>query len=98
MPAVAGHETGAEQHASRTSNLGRRMPLALAGAPLPLPTSTQFDITGFLQEAHTAGPDAAGSLRVNGQIVTIPANTIVILPASALTWDELFSQAPAPYG
>jgi hypothetical protein len=34
---------------------------------------------------------------VNGQIVTIPANTIVILPASALTWDELFTQAPAPY-
>ncbi len=30
--------------------------------------------------------------------MTIPTNTIVILPASALTWDELFTQAPAPYG
>jgi hypothetical protein len=36
-------------------------------------------------------------LRVNGQVVTIPANTIVILPANALTWDELFTEAPAPY-
>jgi hypothetical protein len=97
-PAVAERATGSESHASRTSGTARRLPLALAGLPLPIPVSTQFDITGFLQEAHTAGPDAAGSLRVNGQVVTIPANTIVILPANALTWDELFTQAPAPYG
>ncbi|HEX8106427.1 MAG TPA: hypothetical protein VF516_01815, partial [Kofleriaceae bacterium] len=71
---------------------------AAAGVPLPIPTSTQFDITGFLQEAHTAGPDAPGTLRVNGQVVTIPVNTVVILPAAGLTWDELFTQAPAPYG
>lgn len=77
---------------------GSRAALALAGIPQPVPPSTQFDIIGFLQEAHTAGPDAPGSLTVNGQLVTIPANTIVILPASALSWDELFTQAPAPYG
>src|SRR5436305_1189806 len=68
------------------------------GVPLPIPASTQFDITGFLQEARTAGPDAPGTLTINGQLVTVPASTIVILPASALTWDELFTQAPAPYG
>lgn len=85
-------------HASPAAGTARRFAPAAAGAPLPIPTSTQFDITGFLQEAHTAGPQAPGSLRVNGQIVTIPVNTIVILPASALTWDELFTQAPAPYG
>lgn len=80
-----------------SANAGRRL-AAAAGVPLPVPGSTQFDITGFLQEAHTAGPNAGGTLTVNGQLVTVPANTIVILPASALTWDELFSQAPLPYG
>jgi hypothetical protein len=87
----------ASSHASPVPGTARRFALAAAGVPLPIPTTTQFDITGFLQEAHTAGPDAPGSLRVNGQIVTIPVNTIVILPASALTWDELFTQAPEPY-
>jgi hypothetical protein len=68
----------------------------IAGAAIP--TSTQFDITGFLQEAtQTAGALGGGTLKVNGQVVTVPANTIVILPANALTWTELFTQAPAPY-
>ena len=98
LPAVAEREAGADPQAIRAANPALRAPLALAGAALPIPTSTQFDITGFLQEAHTAGPDAVGSLRVNGQIVTIPVGTIVILPASALSWDELFTQAPLPYG
>jgi len=71
----------------------------IASAQLPIPPNTQFDITGFLQEASTfAGPLAGGSLKVNGQVVTVPTNTIVILPANALTWQELFTQAPAPYG
>jgi hypothetical protein len=71
----------------------------IAKAQLPIPFNTQFDITGFIQEASTfAGPLAAGSLKVNGHQITVPANTIVILPANALTWQELFSQAPAPYG
>ena len=29
--------------------------------------------------------------------MTVPAETIVILPANALTWQELFALAPAPY-
>lgn len=71
----------------------------VARAQLPIPPSTQFDITGFLEEATTfAGPLAGGQLKVNGHLVTVPSNTIVILPANALTWEELFSQAPAPYG
>jgi len=78
--------------------------LAWAGtavAQLPMPTSTQFDINGFLQSAtvkNNADPHSGGSLTVNGQVITVPAETIVILPANALTWQELFSQAPAPYG
>jgi hypothetical protein len=71
-------------------------------AQLPIAASTQFDITGFLQEA-TLDPSCAasahcgGTLKVNGHIVTVPKETIVILPANALTWQELFAQAPAPY-
>lgn len=72
----------------------------VAAAQLPpAGAAWQFDITGFLQEATVSGatPLAGGSLKVNGHMVTVPANTIVILPANALTWQELFAQAPAPY-
>ena len=72
-----------------------------AAAQLPLPASTQFDVTGFLQEATVDAPGdpmSGGTLKVNGQKITVPRNTIVILPANALTWQELFAQAPAPYG
>lgn len=70
------------------------------------PASTQFDITGFLQEAAldptctTAMPAAAhcgGTLKLNDIPVVVPKETIAILPANALTWQELFAQAPAPY-
>ncbi len=76
---------------------------AVASAQLPIPPSSQFDITGFLQEATLdgqAGASAAlqgGHLKINGHVVTVPANTVVILPANALTWQELFAKAPAPY-
>jgi hypothetical protein len=74
-------------------------PSALAQAPAA-GTDTQFDVLGFIEEA-TLDPcgDAlcGGKIRVNGHSIIIPANTIVILPANALTWKELFLQAPAPY-
>jgi len=71
-------------------------------AQLPMPPSSQFDITGFLQEATldptcSADPHCGGSMVVNGHSIVVPKETIVILPASALTWQELFSLAPAPY-
>jgi hypothetical protein len=79
-------------------------PLAKLAAPtaVALPGSTQFDIDGFLQSATvTPGGEAdahsGGTLTVNGHHVTVPRETIVILPANALTWQELFAQAPAPY-
>ena len=80
-----------------------------AWAQTPIPASTQFDITGVLQEATLGGPGTGspaggvaalqgGSLKVNGQTIIVPSNTIVILPASAWTWQELFALAPPPYG
>jgi hypothetical protein len=38
-----------------------------------------------------------GTITVNGHVIIVPSETIVILPASALTWQELFALAPAPY-
>ncbi len=92
------------------------LPPAAPVANAVLPSSTQFDITGFLQDAKldqtcvaAAGanldangfPQAAhcgGAMQLNGHAIVVPAETIVILPASALSWQELFAQAPAPYG
>ena len=70
-----------------------------AKAQLPIPASTAFDVTGFMQEAtlDAGGPNAGGTLRVNGHLITVPANTIVLYPANALSWKELFTKAPAPY-
>ena len=74
---------------------------AVASAQLPVPGSSAFDITGFLQSATLDGAGSGalqgGHITVNGHVVTVPANTIVILPANALTYAELFSKAPAPY-
>jgi K319-like protein len=87
----------------------RTIPLALAaalaapgsaaGAPPPRAV-TQFDMVGFLQAATFDGPDglAGGTLKVNGHVVVVPRNTIVEMPATALTWAELFTLAPPPYG
>lgn len=78
---------------------------ATAWGQLPVPPSSQFDITGFIQVATLGGPGTGpgvgahqgGVITVNGHVVTVPSETIVILPANALTWQELFAQAPAPY-
>jgi hypothetical protein len=71
----------------------------IAQAQLPIPPSTAFDITGFLQSAALtgAGPLGGGTIVVNNHVVTVPANTIVILPANALTYQEMFAKAPPPY-
>jgi hypothetical protein len=71
-------------------------------AQLPMGASTQFDITGFLQEAAldpscAASSHCGGSLKVNGHVVVVPKEVIVMFPANALTWQETFAQAPLPY-
>ena len=74
-----------------------------AQAQVPAPgVDSQFDIIGFIQEAtldSCIATDAfcGGQIKVNGQTIIVPRNLIVILPANALTWAELFSQSPLPY-
>src|SRR4029079_2849455 len=71
-------------------------------AQLPAPPSKawQFDITGVLQAAtltSAGNPMSGGTVKVNGHTIVVPANTIVILPASSYTFQELFTHSPAPY-
>lgn len=78
----------------------------LAGAQTPIAASTQFDITGHIQVATLGGAGSGngvgahqgGFIKVNGHVITVPSETIVILPANALTWAEIFAFAPPPYG
>src|SRR3982750_1721431 len=61
-----------------------------------------FDIIGFI-DAATVTPEAdgfsgGGTVTVNGTTITIPKNTLLQMPAFALTWQELFVMAPAPFG
>ena len=70
-------------------------------AQLPLPPATIFEMTGFIQSAtldNPADPFSGGTLTMNNHVVIIPRYTIFQMPATALTWTELFQQAPAPYG
>lgn len=58
--------------------------VAAAGASL--------DAQGNPKVAH-----CGGTMILNGHTIVVPNETVVILPASALTWQELFAQSPAPY-
>ena len=67
---------------------------------------SQFDIIGHIQMAtlDTTGrictpkdPKLAGGLvTVNGITITVPCNTILQMPATALTWAELFDPSLQP--
>jgi len=70
-----------------------QLPLQAVGSP--------FDMVGFLQSATLNAPGdalAGGTIRVNGHTVIVPRNTIMQMPAFALTYQQLFAMAPAPYG
>ncbi len=81
---------------------------APAAQVAPAPTSPQFDITGFVQEAtldstgaicQPSDPRLAGGvLRVNDVAVIVPCNTVLQMPAATLTWQELFALAPRDIG
>jgi len=56
---------------------------------------------GIIQSAtlfDAADPLSGGTITVNNQVVVVPANTIFQMPACALTWQQLFALAPAPWG
>jgi hypothetical protein len=63
---------------------------SIAVAQLPVPASSQFDITGFIQVATLGGPGTGagtgahqgGNIIINGHLITVPSETIVILPAN----------------
>jgi hypothetical protein len=72
------------------------------GAQLPLQAvGSSFDMVGFIEAATLDAPGdvlAGGTLQVNGHTVVVPRNTILQMPAFALTWQQLFTMAPSPYG
>src|SRR3954470_11209591 len=71
------------------------------GAQLPMANATIFEMTGFIQNAtldNPADPFSGGTLTMNNHLIVIPRYTIFQMPATALTWSELFTKAPAPWG
>ena len=73
-------------------------------APTPfVPTVSPFDMVGFIQSATVTGGAAntdyfaGGTMEVNGFLVTIPRNTIFQMPATQMTWADMFLNAPAAY-
>src|SRR3569833_1994132 len=61
---------------------------------------TPFNVVGFIQCATVDNPGdplSGGSMTVNGLKITIPRNTILQLPATAMSWGDVFLMAPEPY-
>ena len=58
--------------------------------------NTSFDIIGFASKTTVSGTGAlaGGTVTINGVTITIPANTVVQLPARDMGWGELFSSNP----
>jgi len=76
-------------------------PFVYAPAPVPiLPTVSPFDMIGFIQSAtvtNKADYFSGGTMEVNGVLITIPRNTIFQMPATQMTWADMFINAPAAY-
>ena len=70
-------------------------------APQPfLPNNTPFDMVGYMQTATVDTPGdyfSAGWMEVNGIKIRIPRNTLFQMPATAMTWADMFMNAPAAY-
>lgn len=105
--------TGRNLLAPRTARLASTAMLLVATvcvrdafAQLPLPATTPFEMTGFIQQATLDGPAAdapggdpfrGGTLTLNNHVIVIPRYTIFQMPATSLTWVELFKLAPEPW-
>ena len=69
-------------------------------AQAAIPVSAPFDMTGFIQSATVDNPGdlfSGGTITVNSIRMIVPRNTLLQFPASAMTWQEVFALAPAPY-
>jgi hypothetical protein len=67
---------------------------------LYLPSETPFDMLGFMQSATVDTPTdyfSAGWMEVNGLKIRVPRNTIFQMPATQMTWADMFMNAPAAY-
>jgi hypothetical protein len=94
------------------SNTAHAKGLAFAPAPIGLPPAAPrpFDVVGFLEDAkldidNSAGTCAkkpgdprlaGGSAKINGITIVIPCNTILQMPATSMSWYDLFYFNPAP--
>jgi len=70
-----------------------------AQAP-PVQTVSPFDNIGFIDAATVDNPTdvfSGGTITVNGTLFIVPRNTLLQMPAFALTWQEVFAKAPAVY-
>jgi hypothetical protein len=76
-------------------------PFVPVPAPQPyLPAVSPFDVTGFIQSATVDTPGdyfSAGWLEVNGLKIRIPRNTIFQMPATAMSWADMFLNAPPAF-
>jgi hypothetical protein len=74
------------------SATGASAQLTVVNANVP----AAFALTGFLQAATLkpgGAPNAGGTLTVNNITVIVPDNSVIQMPAHALTWAELFDPA-----
>jgi len=75
----------------------------ITGLTIPPSNPSQFDVTGTIQSA-TLDPTCStnvtcgGTIVVNNQLIIVPKNTILQMPATAITWQQLYTKAPSPYG
>src|SRR3954470_21929739 len=70
------------------------------GAQPSIPVTSPFDVIGFIQSATIDNPNdlfSGGTITVNNIRMIVPRNTLLQFPATALTWQEAFALAPAPY-
>lgn len=55
-----------------------------------------FEVSGIIQSAtlKTPGdPNSGGTLTINGQVMIVPDNSVIQMPAAALRWAQLFDIA-----
>ncbi|MFL5274693.1 MAG: PKD domain-containing protein, partial [Anaeromyxobacteraceae bacterium] len=65
------------------------------------PAASPFTITGFVQAMTLDNPAdvlSGGTVTVNGIKVIIPKNTVIVMSASNVTWQELWAFSPCPWG